>query len=87
MLILLFKIYNNQGNSQQLDFISIYFLRLLNLILIDCRDNDKFIIDWVVGIVYKKQFEIFTLKFYKSFKMEAIENNYKDDGIKYKLYI
>jgi len=87
LLILLFKIYNNQGNSQQLDFISIYFLRLLNLILIDCRDNDKFIIDWVVGIVYKKQFEIFTLKFYKSFKMEAIENNYKDDGIKYKLYI
>ncbi len=43
--------------------------------------------NWVVGVAYKKQFEIFIFQFYKSFKAETVESSYKDNDIEYEPYI
>ena len=43
--------------------------------------------DWVVGVAYERQFEVFALQFHKSSRAEAAEGSHKDGGMEHELHV
>jgi len=39
--------------------------------------------DWVVGVAYERQLEVFALQFRESSKAEAAEGSHEDGGMEY----